>query len=105
MKKAIDTFVKNFNDINTVDYGDFMRMANNYLLALDAQIYDISDIHVQRMLDAIKNDIQYYPNWDIESTRKRTLAMINKIRESTENASSSAKRRSQHLSLVPNAHN
>lgn len=64
---AIDIFSKKFNAIDNLDYGDFMRRANLYLMDLDDQI--TKNKEVCNLMKQMKDEIQYNPSWDIESTR------------------------------------
>ena len=64
---AIDIFSKKFNAIDNLDYGDFMRRANLYLTDLDDQITKTSEI--RNLMKQMKDEIQYNPSWDIQSTR------------------------------------
>jgi hypothetical protein len=69
----VRNFIDNILDINECDYGDFMRPANTYLNKL------IEDCHRQGIRDAdkklteMKLYLQFAPNWDVESTRKKIL--------------------------------
>lgn len=103
MKTEIEEFLYHFNAINETDYGDFMRKANSYLSILTDKIYFESDARIKNLLNELKKDIQYYPNWDIPSSRKRTLKMIEKINNiAEENKRNISFRNHPNLTLVIN---
>ncbi len=79
MKKEIEEFLYHFNAINEVEYGDFMRKTNNYLTIFSDKIFFESDARIKNLLNELKKDILYYSNWDIASSRQRTLAIMEKI--------------------------
>lgn len=66
---AVDVFSKKINAIDNLDYGDFMRRANLYLMDLDDQITKTNEI--RNLMKQMKDEIQYNPSWDIQSTRER----------------------------------
>lgn len=74
-KTPIEFFINRLQEINETDYGDFMRKANFYLIELDDDIYQSSSKETQKMLDVMKNEIQFHPNWKIEPTRVEILEM------------------------------
>lgn len=73
MNAAINKFIEDFSSIEDTDYGDFMRKANHYLLELDDEMSGISSESIKMQLEQMKVDVQYYPNWDIASTREKTI--------------------------------
>lgn len=73
MKKAIEQFIKDISTIDDPDYGDFMRKANHYLIELEDEIYKMANDSIKGHLREMKNELQYSPNWDIESTRDKLL--------------------------------
>lgn len=66
-------FMEEVNLLVETDYGDFMRKVNSYLAHLEEQ----ESAHVRPAIDEklaeMKEYIQYHPNWDIPSTRKKIL--------------------------------
>ena len=50
MKKAVEKFIQRINEIQEIDYGDFMRRANNYLMDLQDHIAETTDVEAQRLL-------------------------------------------------------
>ena len=69
MKKVIEKFIENVKTIDEVDYGDFMRKANHYLIELQDQVYQHADREARKLFNDMKRHLQFNPNWDIESTR------------------------------------
>lgn len=76
---AIDTFSKKFNSIDNLDYGDFMRRANLYLIELDEQINKNKEI--SHLMKQMKNEIQYNPNWDVQATRNSISNLVKTINQ------------------------
>lgn len=76
---AIDAFSKKFNSIDNLDYGDFMRRANLYLIELDEQIHKNKEI--TNLMKQMKNEIQYNPNWDIQATRNSIGNLVKTINQ------------------------
>ncbi len=74
---AIDIFSKKFNAIDNLDYGDFMRRANLYLMDLDDQI--TKNKEVCNLMKQMKDEIQYNPSWDIQSTRDSISRLVKAI--------------------------
>ena len=74
---ALDIFSKKFNTIDNLDYGDFMRRANLYLMDLDAQIEKNKEIN--NLMKKMKDEIQFKPNWDIQTTRASINNLVNTI--------------------------
>ena len=73
MKKAVEKFIQRINEIQEIDYGDFMRRANNYLMDLQDHIAETTDVEAQRLLADMKLHLQYYPNWNVELTKDYIL--------------------------------
>lgn len=63
-------FLKQIKSIDDTDYGDFMRRANLYLNELQEEEPSALNPVIADRIEAMKNYIQYHPNWDIESTRR-----------------------------------
>lgn len=101
-KTPIDDFIEKISAINDTDYGDFMRKANSYLIELDEEIYDDIPEPVQELLDELKTEIQFYPNWDIKSTRRRTILMAERIKEELVQSSPGLRKRPVNLKLLTN---
>ncbi len=85
---AIDIFSKKFNAIDNLDYGDFMRRANLYLMDLDEQINKNKEIH--NLMKKMKDEIQYNPSWDIQSTRDSISKLTKSISQMQVKPSSQA---------------
>lgn len=79
MNTVVNKFIKNFSEIEEIDYGDFMRKANHYLLELEEDLSQSSNSSIKKNLEQMKIDVQYYPNWDIQSTRKKILEHARRI--------------------------
>ncbi len=77
----INEFIKQISEINDTDYGDFMRKANHALLTLKEKIYDQSTLHVKELLNELQHTIQFYPNWDLESTKLKTSMLAELIKQ------------------------
>lgn len=79
MNTSISRFIQNLSEISDPDYGDFMRKANHYLLELETETKKIASERILAHLANMKDDIQFNPNWDIESTRKKVILEAEKI--------------------------
>lgn len=103
MTTAINSFIQNFSALEDTDYGDFMRKANRLLIELDEEVYAFVPEHLQNLLDDMKTDIQFYPNWDIESTRRRVLRTAETIRETLSQAPHTfPDTKASHLKIIDN---
>lgn len=80
MATNIDFFIYDFSAIDDTDYGDFMRKANHLLIELNAEIYESAAPEVRSLLDEMKNEIQFHPNWERESTREDILQLADKVK-------------------------
>ena len=81
MATDIDFFIYDFSAIDETDYGDFMRKANYLLIQLDEEMCKTATPEVRSLLDEMKNDIQFHPNWERESTREGILRLAAKVKE------------------------
>lgn len=81
MNPTVKYFIENILTINELDYGDFMRKANHYLLELEDKVAVTADPAAVVLLANIKLHLQYYPNWNIEQTRKLILDEVAKIND------------------------
>lgn len=72
---SIRRFIDRIQTLEESDYGDFMREANLYLLDLEESLNSlvVDEVCLSKLYD-MQIYTQFYPNWDIESTRKRLLA-------------------------------
>ncbi len=70
MDPSVQLFVEKILSINELDYGDFMRKANHYLMELEAKVKATADPIAEALLADIKLHLQYYPNWNVTQTRK-----------------------------------
>lgn len=80
MATDIDFFIYDFAAIDETDYGDFMRKANHLLIDLDEKIYESAPAEVKSLLDEMKNEIQFHPNWEKDSTRAEILQLAEKVK-------------------------
>lgn len=67
-------FLKQIKSIDDTDYGDFMRRANLYLNELQDESPSVANPVIAERIQAMKQYVQYKPNWDIESTRQNIEA-------------------------------
>lgn len=76
MNPIVDHFIHEIKSIDDLDYGDFMRKANAYLLEFKDHVPHRSreKSSIDRKIEEIQLYLQYYPNWEIESTRERLLS-------------------------------
>lgn len=81
MDPSIENFIEKLLTINELDYGDFMRKANHYLMELDDKVAATADPVAQTLLADIKLHLQYYPNWNIEQTRKLIMEEVSSIND------------------------
>lgn len=72
---ALKVFAELVRNITEMDYGDFMRKANDYLCHLKSQLKN-APTPVQKKLDEMQRYTQFAPNWDVASTRRRLLKDI-----------------------------
>lgn len=63
-------FLKQIKSIDDTDYGDFMRRANLYINELQEDSATVANPIIADRIEAMKQYVQYHPNWDIESTRE-----------------------------------
>lgn len=66
-------FMEEVSHLVESDYGDFMRKVTSYLAHLEEQESNHVRPAISHKLAAMKEYIQYRPNWDIPSTRKKIL--------------------------------
>lgn len=66
-------FMEEVNLLVESDYGDFMRKVNSYLSHLEEQESEHVLPAISQKLAQMKEYIQFHPNWDISSTRKKIL--------------------------------
>lgn len=78
MKKTIDKFISNILEIQALDYGDFMRLANHYLTRLENEVATDANEEVKKILSDMKLQLQYYPNWNVQTTRE---FMVNEAKQ------------------------
>ena len=76
---AVNEFISEVFDIDETDYGDFMRKANHSLIQLKDKIYDESGTAVKNKIYELKYIIDYVPNWNVESTKEKILALASEI--------------------------
>lgn len=81
MNIFIKEFLKELSAIDDNDFGDFMRKVNHYLLELEAGISASSSERIRVQLQELKKDVQYHPNWDIESTREKIIMRVRTLDE------------------------
>lgn len=78
--QPVADFIKEVSEINDLDYGDFMRKANHALLILMDEIYLKGTPKLKELLDQLQDTIQFRPDWDIDSTKKKTSTLLHSIK-------------------------
>lgn len=73
MKSSVGEFIKNISSICEDDYGDFMRLANLYLIQLSKEPVILYDENIRNKISKMKTYLQFRPNWDVKSTREKLL--------------------------------
>ncbi len=71
MNKDLIVFSNKIHAIVEADYGDFMRLGNNYFIELREQLEFLQDQNINSKLREIQDYLQFRPNWNVESTRTR----------------------------------
>lgn len=84
MKEAVEKFIVNIMGIQALDYGDFMRLANHYLIELETETAAYSDKDVEKLLSDMKLQLQYYPNWNVQTTREFMMEEAKQLMKATE---------------------
>lgn len=67
-----DFFIQQVIGVEEFDYGDCMREWNKELLYLKTHLREPSGWLLKK-IDEMQGYIQFYPNWDVESTRSQIL--------------------------------
>lgn len=73
MNTITEQFATNILSEFEDDYGDFMRSSNVHLNHLREGTSYYCDLEIEKKLDEMKWYLQYKPDWNIESTRRRLL--------------------------------
>ena len=73
MRSPAVNFMEEVSHIVESDYGDFMRKVNSYLAHLQENESNHVKPAINHKLAEMKEYIQYHPNWDIPSTRKKLM--------------------------------
>lgn len=76
----VDFFIQQIRADREFDYGDSMREWNRELLYLRSHLKDVSP-WVHQKLSEMQGYIQFYPNWDVESTQSQILEDAFHLRE------------------------
>jgi len=71
---AVKNFIQNILNIQDPDYGDFMRKANLYIVDLGEQLKETPYKDVHERIKNMQSYVQFYSNWDIQSTRDRIIS-------------------------------
>ncbi len=74
MNSFLKKFSTDITNIYDTDYGDFMRTANTYLNNLRDDLSKNGGERAHQKLNEMQMYLQFTPNWEIESTRKKLLA-------------------------------
>jgi hypothetical protein len=97
MTNPIDTFIEKFCALDEIDYGDFMRKANHYLIELQLKCavdYALDIIHQMHLA------IQYQPNWDIPTTKKQIFELALHIKGLHQDPFNISNKASPNLSIL-----
>ncbi len=81
MNANLEAFAKEISEIIQYDYGDFMRVANGYLINLTRNLRNLDDEAIRNKLAEMQSYLQFAPNWDVESTRERLLEDVKYLDE------------------------
>ena len=71
LNSVIQKFVDDISDIHDPDYGDFMRKANLYINNLREELRLVSLKEVKERINQMQSYVQFFANWEIESTKER----------------------------------
>lgn len=77
--ELIDFFIDQVKAVEEEDYGDCMREWNRELLFLRSHLKD-APTWMYQSLNEMQGYIQFYPNWDVESTRAQILEDADHLR-------------------------
>jgi len=75
----VDFFTDQVLNVDEFDYGDCMREWNRELMFLKTHLRQPSE-DVLHMLSEMQGYIQFYPTWDVESTREQILEDADHLR-------------------------
>jgi len=75
----VDFFTDQVLKVDEFDYGDCMREWNRELMFLKTHLRQPSE-DVLQMLSEMQGYIQFYPSWDVESTREQILEDADHLR-------------------------
>ncbi len=78
--QALDLFLSDVQSIHEYDYGDCMREWNHDLLYLRDHLQNTSSWALQK-INEMQLYVQFFPNWDVESTRSRIQRDALELRE------------------------
>jgi len=76
----IDFFTQQVQAVEEFDYGDCMREWNRELLYLRDHLKDVP-AEIYQTINEMQGYIQFYPNWDVDSTRQQILEDAGHLRE------------------------
>jgi hypothetical protein len=76
----LDFFIDQVQAVNEFDYGDCMREWNRELLYLWHHFRNPPS-WLDETFQEMQGYIQFYPNWDVESTRQQILEDAKHLRE------------------------
>ena len=82
INQLIEKFKQDICEILDSDYGDFMRKANVYLQSLKAAGKARANPEIEKRIAEMQLYIQYFPNWNVDSTRSRILKDAEALRTS-----------------------
>lgn len=73
MNPVVKKFTDNVSAILEPDYGDFMRVANTYLLQMKEGLQVFHDRKINQRISEMQIYLQFNPSWNVEPTREKLL--------------------------------
>lgn len=73
LRAPVFDFIQKVKTLDDHDYGDFMRKANFYLILMQDEMNGEQAALNKKKIEDIQMFLQFYPNWDVESTRQKVI--------------------------------
>lgn len=73
LRAPVFDFIQKVKTLDDHDYGDFMRKANFYLILMQEEMSHEQAVLNEKKIEDIQLFLQFYPNWDVESTRQKVI--------------------------------
>ena len=77
--QSLQRHIDKIDSIVEVDYGDFKRKVNQYLMVIEEQLGAKLRGAQQEILSDIKAKVVYHPEFDIEDGREYTIEQLIKL--------------------------